>query len=290
MRHSLNKLIDKLKAGAHGARARLAGAAARRQTRQGFFTALFSVMGHIAKADGRVSEAEIGYASRSMDLMGLQAQRRREAIALFERGKQPGFSLDAALVQFRRDCHASDSLSRLFLEVLLQLAYADGTLHPRARDALRHAFDMLGFGRGLFERMASEAEAEAQMRRHAEAAAAARRNRAGAGAGANSERRSGADRRERPRGESAGRRGEDAADARAGFQRMLRPAYTLLGLPPDCTDEALKKAFHRQMREHHPDKLSASGASEEMLRLATERTQQIKAAYDQIRAARGLRG
>ncbi len=275
MRSSINKIIGKLKQGAHGARAKLIGARARQQTRQGFFNALFSVMGHIAKVDGRVSEAEIAYASRSMELMGLQGDRRREAIALFERGKAPGFALDAALVQFRRDCHASDNLSRLFLEVLLQLAYADGVIHPRARDALLHTFDMLGFSRGMFERMAGEADAEAQMRRHAEAAASARRAQAKPKA--------------KPQPGPRAKPNPEPPDPRAEFQRMLRPAYTLLGLKPECSDEELKRAFHRQMREHHPDKLSASGASDEMLRLATERTQRIKAAYDQIRAARGLK-
>jgi DnaJ like chaperone protein len=42
------------------------------------------------------------------------------------------------------------------------------------------------------------------------------------------------------------------------------------------------------MSEHHPDKLVARGLPEEMMRVATEKTQEIKVAYDRIREARGV--
>jgi len=40
------------------------------------------------------------------------------------------------------------------------------------------------------------------------------------------------------------------------------------------------------MNQHHPDKLVARGMPEEMIKLATEKTQEIKAAYETIRKAR----
>ncbi|MFA7388435.1 MAG: co-chaperone DjlA, partial [Thiohalobacteraceae bacterium] len=43
----------------------------------------------------------------------------------------------------------------------------------------------------------------------------------------------------------------------------------------------------RLMNQHHPDKLVAKGLPEEMVSLATEKTQEIKAAYETIKAARG---
>ena len=42
------------------------------------------------------------------------------------------------------------------------------------------------------------------------------------------------------------------------------------------------------MSRHHPDKLAAKGLPEEMMRAATERTQQIKAAWDRVRATRSV--
>jgi DnaJ like chaperone protein len=43
------------------------------------------------------------------------------------------------------------------------------------------------------------------------------------------------------------------------------------------------------MSENHPDKLIARGVPKEMIDLATERSQSITAAYDLIKAARGLK-
>ena len=40
------------------------------------------------------------------------------------------------------------------------------------------------------------------------------------------------------------------------------------------------------MSEHHPDKLIAKGVPEDMIRLATERSQEIQAAYDMIKRTR----
>lgn len=47
-----------------------------------FFTATFSVMGHIAKADGHVSPEEISLANRVMDEMTLASDMRTTAINL----------------------------------------------------------------------------------------------------------------------------------------------------------------------------------------------------------------
>ena len=53
-----------------------------------------------------------------------------------------------------------------------------------------------------------------------------------------------------------------------------------------CSDIELKKAYRRQMNQHHPDKLVAKGLPEEMIDIATEKTQAIKAAYDLIKQQR----
>jgi DnaJ like chaperone protein len=56
-----------------------------------------------------------------------------------------------------------------------------------------------------------------------------------------------------------------------------------------ASDEQVVKAYRRQMSRHHPDKLKANGLPDSMLERAKERTQQIQAAYELIRAVRGMR-
>ena len=58
---------------------------------------------------------------------------------------------------------------------------------------------------------------------------------------------------------------------------------------PVMSDEQIVKCYRRQMSRHHPDKLRANGLPESMLERAKERTQQSQAAYELIRARRGMR-
>ena len=69
-------------------------------------------------------------------------------------------------------------------------------------------------------------------------------------------------------------------------QQKLAAAYELLGLGPDCSEAELKKAYRRQMNQHHPDKLVAKGLPDEMIDLAEEKTREIRAAYELIRERR----
>jgi DnaJ like chaperone protein len=83
---------------------------------------------------------------------------------------------------------------------------------------------------------------------------------------------------------------------RAGFGRSdydpvtartsLKDAYRLLGVNDSVSDAELKKSYRRLMSQHHPDKLVSKGLPEQMIQDATEKTQQIKAAYELVRKSR----
>ena len=88
-----------------------------------FFSATFEVMGHLAKADGRVSEREIAAARAVMAALRLDEASVRAAIACFQRGKQPAFDYGGAIQSIRRACvgrpdlfpdMANDLAGRLF--------------------------------------------------------------------------------------------------------------------------------------------------------------------------------
>lgn len=204
-----------------------------------FFTATFSVMGHIAKADGHVSKDEIANARQVMASMELDAEMRRVAINLFQQGKARDFPLDTILEQFRRECHRRQHLIRLFIEIQLQAAYADGKMHPKERALLLHICQRLGISPDEFDVLAGAAGAE--------------RNYGGF----------------------------------AGRDRMgLSDAYAILEIPSSSSDKEVKKAYRRMMSRHHPDKLVAKGLPEEMMKIATEKTQEIQSAYELIKDSR----
>lgn len=215
-----------------------------------FFTATFAVMGHIAKADGQVSRDEIRLAEAVMTRMQLNSDMRKTAIELFNQGKADSFDLDAVLEQFRVECHRRRHLLQMFVEIQLHASYADGRLHAAESQVLRHICQRLGISNIEF------AQLEALVK-HAQTFGAGTQGGAWQG-----------------------------ATTAAARQDRLTEAYQLLGVSAEASDAEIKTAYRRLMNQHHPDKLVAKGLPEEMVALATEKTQEIKAAYETIKSAR----
>ncbi|WP_299439661.1 TerB family tellurite resistance protein [uncultured Rhodospira sp.] len=80
---------------------------------------------------------------------------------------------------------------------------------------------------------------------------------------------------------------------RAQFERAPSESepdpYQVLGVAPDASDDAVRAAWRRLSREHHPDALMAKGMPREFVAQATETMATINHAYDRIRERRGLR-
>jgi len=209
------------------------------RVQQAFFTATFSVMGHLAKADGKVTQDEIAVATHVMAQMQLNEEQRKVAINLFNEGKQPDFPLDQALEQFRRECHRRHNLIHMFLEILISTAIADGKVDDAEHKLLLHVSGVMGVSAGAFEQLIRMVSAQ----------------------------------------QAYHEQGQSPQD-------RLQEAYDILGMDKSASDAELKKAYRRLMNQHHPDKLVAKGLPEEMMKIATEKTQEIKEAYEHIKKSR----
>ncbi|HEV8390938.1 MAG TPA: TerB family tellurite resistance protein [Dongiaceae bacterium] len=64
--------------------------------------------------------------------------------------------------------------------------------------------------------------------------------------------------------------------------------YTLLGTSRLASNEEIKTAWRKLVRDTHPDKLMAQGLPPEFIDLATEKLATINAAYDKIAKERGI--
>lgn len=220
-----------------------------RRIQMAFFTATFSVMGHLAKADGKVSREEIDLAEAIIRNMELSPEMRQAAIKLFNEGKSLDFPLDDALDQLRKECHRRTTLIRMFVEIQLQAAFADGDLNAIEDRLLQYICTRLQFSKFEYQRLKAIFQAQQRFSEYA------------------GERRGRAAPREAPR---------------------VDDAYAVLGLEPSATEGEIKKAYRRLMSQHHPDKLVSKGLPEEMIKLATEKTQKIRKAYELIREKRGM--
>jgi DnaJ like chaperone protein len=66
----------------------------------------------------------------------------------------------------------------------------------------------------------------------------------------------------------------------------LSSAYDALGVSSSASDSEVKKAYRKLMSQYHPDKLMGQGVPDDMLKAATERSQEVQAAYDVIKTSR----
>lgn len=210
---------------------------------QVFFATTFGVMGHVAKADGRVSEAEIQAARGIMGRMRLDAAQVQEAIRLFNAGKAQDWPMDRELARLAEALGSRRTLRRAFLEIQVEAALSNPYMGAETRDMLWRIAAALDLGR------VELAQVEALLRFG---------------------RAAGGDRQVQPQ--------SSAADA-----------YRVLGLEPAASDAEVKLAYRRLMNQHHPDKLRARGMPESMIPVAEARTREIRAAWETLRAARGMR-
>ncbi len=222
----------------------------RERVQTAFFTATFSVMGRMAKADGRISAREIALAEAVMAQMELSADMRRAAIGLFDQGKADGFPLDEVLDQLRRECHRRRTLMQMFLEIQIQAAYADGAPGPDEERLLLHVCRQMGIPELLF--------------RHLEQLVRLQQEFAAGGTGQRG--------RTKQRPEAKG--------------PTLDQAYAVLGVEREASDAEVKRAYRRLVSQHHPDKLVSKGLPEEMMKLAAQKTHEIRQAYESITRAR----
>ncbi len=114
---------------------------------QVFFEVTFIVMGHLAKVDGRVSEAEIAAARAVMQRMRLAEPQMRLAMELFNTGKRPDCPVSDYVERLRRHCGSQRQLLYTFLEIQIDLALAKGAVTPAERELLSRIADGLGVGR-----------------------------------------------------------------------------------------------------------------------------------------------
>lgn len=64
--------------------------------------------------------------------------------------------------------------------------------------------------------------------------------------------------------------------------------YEIIGVDPKASDDEVKNAYRKLVRENHPDALMAKGMPEEFIEVANEKLAAINDAYDRIKKQRGL--
>ncbi|EED36812.1 co-chaperone DjlA [Luminiphilus syltensis NOR5-1B] len=210
-----------------------------------FFETTFTLLGYVAKADGRVSEAEIAQAENLFRQVRLSPSQRQAAIQRFKIGAASGFDPQPTVRAFATKVGQRRQLQQTLFAFLASMALADGELQAAEREALHHIAELLGMPAAEVDRLVEMLSAQSRFH-------------------------------------------SGPSGHRARSKDSVADAYRALGVPSEATDSEVKKAYRKLMSENHPDKLIAKGVPDDLIRLATERSQEISTAYEVIRNARGL--
>lgn len=225
-----------------------------------FFHSLFSALGHLAKADGKVTNKEIEVATALMDEMQLTGEARREAQEAFREGKARDFPLVDTLKGFYEATHGRRDILQVFLEILIQAAFADGQLSQEEYNVLEKVAKPLGFRRRDLDYLISIYEAEIRFRR-------------------------GRSQQSRQGGYRHGAHGQQSTYSE---QQSIDDAYRILGVSASDDEKVIKRAYRKRMAEHHPDKLVSKGLPEQAMEIAKKKAQDIQSAYELIKQKRGF--
>ena len=231
----------------------------REQIQKAFFTAIFPLLGYLAKADGRVSEEEISHAEALFAKMGLDNVQKMEAIRLFKSGAGADFSVDKCIGQFLAIAGPYRDLKQIFLVNLINISLADGELHSAEQAALTDVADKLGYSRVAFNQLLGMFNAQSHFHHYQD--------------------------HQHQDYQYQNNRYQDQQPFTTDYDQ-LQIAYDALGVDKSANDADVKKAYRKLMSEYHPDKLSGRGVPENMVKLATERSQEIQAAYDLVKKHR----
>jgi DnaJ like chaperone protein len=194
---------------------------------------VFSLCAKMAKADGKISHAEINLMEKLIrQQFRMSDKARTQAVKIWKDAKDSDKHFDEYARAFYLDFSKERVQILDMMNLLFEIAAVDGRLHPREEELLLRAAGIFHIGRLQYDRI----------------------------------------------------KGRFFQDPKQQPQvwKATDPHYAILGAEPQDSVDIIKKKYRELAKKWHPDKMTASGASSEVLRHAKEKFQQINEAYEKI--------
>ncbi|PJD90555.1 MAG: co-chaperone DjlA [Legionella sp.] len=220
------------------------------EIQRAFFESTFALLGHLAKADGQVSQQDIQYTIDIMAQMKLNAKQKKLAQNWFYQGKSAQFNLPLTLHNLYKNIRQRPILIRLFVNTQYQFV-KQSELTEKKIEILNQILSHLQLA-PLYQHYQFAQDFPWYGRwQHQDSS---------------QNKQQYSDQKQPP----------------PSYHTSHEDPYTLLKVSPTASQADIKRAYRRQMSHYHPDKLIAKGASASTIKAATEKTQQIRKAYETI--------
>ncbi len=206
-----------------------------------FFSAIFSLLAKVAKADGRISEEEGHHFLDILEQMGLQGKQRQFAISTFNEAKNSSYTHQEFASQLYqiinkmplsyRGQNRMVILQQLFY-TLVSMAAIDGQISRTEDQILREIAAAFYFDETVIRQVYSQFY--------------------------------------------------------EGQSFTMDTAYDILGVSVQASNEEIRNAYRKLVKETHPDTLIQQGLPPEMRASAEKRFREIQEAWEQIRKQRAI--
>ena len=221
-------------------------------------SSILVALGWLATCDGHLDDKELARFTAIAESSGITNPNDIKALLSLAE-YQDLEALDAACRVIRERCSGPNA--RLFMEMAIGMAIADGVLVTTENHLLRFFADLVGFSCQQFNSLFRDATGR-PLPQPTDLSSRAY----WAGVDADDENR----KRSRQR--------SDETRNRASRVPEITEAYAILGLERGASKDEIKRAYRRLAQIHHPDRFSSLGDAS--VAAATSTFQRIKAAYD----------
>ena len=121
-----------------------------------FFTAVFSMLGKISKADGNISENEISAVETFMKTdLHLDFNSQQTAISIFRQAINSPENFNAFATQFYSVFKAQPNIIELMMDILFRVSAADGSISSDEEAILLSAVRIFNYSNADYERFKS---------------------------------------------------------------------------------------------------------------------------------------
>ncbi len=229
-------------------------------TKMAFFETTFAMLGHMAKADGHVSQAAIDYTNNIMAHMKLNKKQVGSAQNWFHQGKSSQCNVAQTITRLYQAIRYKPTLIHLFVDTLYNYLKIIGISEKKVAIMnemltylqLAPLYQNHRFSHDFSWYTSERQPPHSSQRAHHQSQYQSYRH-----------------------------------QPRPSYHQSPDDPYTILDIPPTASITEVKRAYRRQISRYHPDKLIAQGASASTIKAATEKTQLVRKAYEYIRKLKG---